>query len=205
MAGGGLKAEMLRLVVLESIYSLNSMISGTGKVHHGYSRWAIGGASVKIWSLFGPRRKFIWTFTLVLLLIFAISGCAATQKARMYSGEAVDANKQSVIRADRRAPNTRFHIISVDGERTLTDFYYFLTQGRVEEVHVLPGKHRLITRIDNLRSNMHAMGDLWLIAEPGESYILKARSQGYRVYMWLENERTGQRVGGVTGSDDEPK
>jgi hypothetical protein len=159
---------------------------------------------VKIF-LFRLPRKVFWTFNLALLLIFTISGCAATQKARMYSGEAVAANKQAVIQADRRAPNTRFHITSVDGERTLSAFYYFLTQVRVEEVYVLPGKHRLITRIDNLRSSMFATTDLWLIAEPGESYILKAQSKGYTVYMWLENERTGQRVGGVTGSDDEPK
>jgi hypothetical protein len=95
--------------------------------------------------------------------------------------------------------------VRVDGERTLNAFYYFLTQVRVEEVHVLPGKHRLIVRVEYPRSSTFATGDLWLLAWPGDAYVIKVRSQGYAIYMWLENECTGQRVGGVTGSDDEPK
>jgi hypothetical protein len=68
-----------------------------------------------------------------------------------------------------------------------------------------PGRHRLGVRfqVGNVRSS----GRLWLDAEAGKAYIVRARNDGRRVFFWIEEVDTGRTVGGIDAgedSDDDP-
>lgn len=123
----------------------------------------------------------------------------------MYPGEELEASKQAVIRVHQREDSWgKLGITHVDGNITVNFFKYLFNGGKwAGEVYVLPGKHKIQAKIEYPLSFAHSQ--IWLVAEPGETYILKALSKGYAANMWLENERTGQPVGGFIGSDDEPK
>jgi len=71
-----------------------------------------------------------------------------------------------------------------------------------DSAFVLPGKHRV--RLDYSKHRLHASANLWLVCEPGDTYVAKVRSVGYRIRFWFEDKRTGKVVGGIVGSSDEP-
>jgi len=156
-------------------------------------------------SLFRLNRYLSCSSVLsVILVALAVSGCAST-KVKMYPGKEVASNQQATIRTGPLSSSlTTMQIVRVDGKDT-ADFFAFLFHGgqRAGEVYVLPGKHNILVEMH--LAFTYAMADLWLVAEPGETYVIKYLSKGYRVRIWIENERTGRPVGGVTGSDDEPK
>jgi len=114
----------------------------------------------------------------------------------MYPGEALEAGKQAIIRSDNETGD-HIGIFKVDNKITT------LSPIRAREVSVLPGKHTIFVIVEYPFS--HASGSLWLIAEPGGRYIVKESSDWRRVTMWIEDEKTGKKVGGITGSDDEPQ
>jgi hypothetical protein len=66
-------------------------------------------------------------------------------------------------------------------------------------VSVTPGKHTIQVQ------SFSSVAELWLIAEPQTQYVVqvKGSKQGERV--WIENQQTGQPVGGIKGSADEPE
>ncbi len=137
--------------------------------------------------------------TIVFMFSVVAFGCATIENAPQPQ---MDPSKIAIIRVDPLRPaNRKIQITMVDGKVTAG---YFRAQENqfVEEVTVLPGKHKIWTKI-NLGS-AYAFGYLWLVAEPGETYVVKARFEGYGSKMWIENERTGQEVGGPVGSKDEP-
>ncbi|NCC51920.1 MAG: hypothetical protein EOM20_11985 [Spartobacteria bacterium] len=72
---------------------------------------------------------------------------------------------------------------------------------RVADAYVLPGKHNIRAKYEY--QSMYAFGDLWLVAEAGKTYTVKAESKGYSVHFWIEDTE-GKVVGGIKGSDDEP-
>lgn len=152
--------------------------------------------------LFGKQRVYLLLF-LIVFTMFMIIGCAAP-KVKMYPGDQVELSKQTIIRAvPRENKPEKFGISSVDGKRTVDIITFFFGRKWAEEVYVLPGKHKIDGHLSY--NNWVANGETWLVAEPGETYILKTSINGYLVNMWLENERTGQKVSGIPGSDDEPK
>ncbi len=153
-------------------------------------------------SPFLRNRNAVYRAIIVSLIAFVACGCAAP-RVIMYSGGELPANQQATIRGDDDAGrHLHVRIARVDDERTVGFFAYF-ADGWAREVSVLPGKHRLVIKMHI--GSSHAWGNLWLVADPGETYIVKARTEGYSTKMWLENERTGQKVGGVVGGGNEPK
>ena len=153
------------------------------------------------------RPSICSSFVIIFLLALTMAGCAASRVV-MYDGAEVDSSKHAIIRADPEQSGRSFStkgrigIVRVDGSST-TNFFSYAAHGWAGEVAVLPGKHEMVVRVDYPLS--YAMGLLWLVAEAGESYVVKARSKGYSSFIWIENERTGQPTGGVSGSEDEPK
>ncbi len=161
--------------------------------------------------------------TFIILLSFVIFGCAAP-KVKMYQGNKVDASQQAIIRTTESEKKWHMQcdeklflntgqcavaseeeeqgdviIVSVDGSfASLWSLYH-----GAGEVYVLPGKHTLILRMH--WDIWETTANLWLIVEPGGQYIIKGVAKGRRAWIWIENERTGQQVGGIVGSDDEPK
>lgn len=72
----------------------------------------------------------------------------------------------------------------------------------VDEVRLLPGKHRI---------HMHATGKiscgwayLWFVAEPEKRYAARFEFDRLRYRVWIEDLSSGETVGGRVGSKDEP-
>ncbi|MEM9101856.1 MAG: hypothetical protein AAGB12_06000 [Pseudomonadota bacterium] len=74
----------------------------------------------------------------------------------------------------------------------------------VNEIHLLPGKHtaRLTYRHHHFYDRHF---DLWFVAEPGKTYIGKYYLFNNAVRVWIEEEKTEEKVGGIVGSIDEPE
>jgi len=77
-----------------------------------------------------------------------------------------------------------------------------------EVVTLAPGNHRIHVVASGYQMPPPHMW-LWLKAEPGKDYVLKdeaskADGGGFRVRFWLEDATSGQAVGGIAGSDDDP-
>ena len=64
---------------------------------------------------------------------------------------------------------------------------------------VSPGKHTVLP-LDGPSNMMQ----IWIVAEKGKEYLLKSRCNG-KCRMWFEDTSTGATVGGLVGSEDEPK
>lgn len=149
------------------------------------------------------RQRVSLRFLPMILTLFMIAGCAAP-KVKMYSGDEVAPSKQAIIRVDPQNTRGRLRIGSVDGKMTVNYFAFLFNGGNFAgDVYVLPGKHIIGPHISD--GPFVAVGRLWVVAEQGETYILKSLTKELRVSFWMENERTGEQVGGIVGSDDEPK
>jgi len=160
---------------------------------------------VQLRRLMTTHRFYVCSsFIMILLLTLIMSGCTAS-RVIMYDGSEVEPGKQAVIRGDcEHSGEWGIKIVSVDGDLT-TNFFGYTFHGWPNEVAVLPGKHDISALTEFRFASSRPAMRLWLIAEAGERYVVKTRSKGYAVTMWIENERTGQRAGGVSGSGDEPK
>ena len=79
----------------------------------------------------------------------------------------------------------------------------FLRDAVVDEVVLAPGKHRVGYTAMKLGGGF-AQVELWFVAEPGKRYVSRSRMETYGAFVWIEDAATGQPVGGVIGSDDEP-
>ena len=131
----------------------------------------------------------------VSLIAMIVSGCAAP-KGKMYLGEEVEDSKRAVIRSEQWSSGQKIvDIRRVDGKGTGDLLTFFFSGKSAGEVYVLPGKHNII--VEARYVSAYAVADLGLVAEPGEIYVVRARTEGYRIKIWIENERTGQPVGTV--------
>ena len=62
-----------------------------------------------------------------------------------------------------------------------------------------PGRHHLQLHYEMIAVYANAL--LWLDAEPGQSYIVRRKLEGYGVRLWVEEVGTGKVVGGIAGSE----
>ena len=93
-------------------------------------------------------------------------------------------------------------IHNIDGADAISfSQYMFSGDGFPETYFVTPGKHTVLAISGGLENQMA----LWILAEPGKEYLLRMES-GYGAFrMWFEDASNGRSVGGLVGSDDEPK
>jgi hypothetical protein len=68
-------------------------------------------------------------------------------------------------------------------------------------VHVAPGRHTV--RLQYYGAGVGSSGHFWWDAAADRSYTARYRIQGERIDMWIEDDATGQRVGGVGDGEDE--
>lgn len=138
---------------------------------------------------------------LVILFGAALAGCAELE-LRTYPGDAVDPSKEVVIEAvyEHRSEAGRIYIAKLDDVRI--DEYPGGPRGTIgaHRVYTLAGKHR----VSIVLSGYTGQANLWLVAEPGETYLVKLYYGVQHKRVWIENKRTGKLTGGVVGSDDEP-
>ena len=145
---------------------------------------------------------------LILTLASACVGCAAST-VQMYSGPGKAPTEHAVVHVASPEPAGRLEIMAVDGKKT-TNFFGFMFNNNhfPGAATVLPGKHNIrvicTTKGSFWAGSDKAYVDLWWVADVGGTYVVKARFEGYSVLTWIEDERTGTTVGGITGSADEP-
>ena len=145
-------------------------------------------------------------YLFILLFVLSLSACTPSIPQKMYRGPQLEPSQESTITTKSLTgdPMPGLGISSVDGEMTITILKRWFT-GSPAEVKVLPGKHdfRLIYNTGySIRT-----ADLWVVACPGKTYVAKVRQVdvGTEIRMWIEEEESGNRVGGIKGSPDEPK
>jgi hypothetical protein len=143
----------------------------------------------------------------ILTLVLALAGCAAPV-VQMYEGPTLAPSQQVLVRVDQRGrtmASERVDIEQVDGKRTLGVGEGILsTATGAQAVYMLPGKHTLQLRYRG-PGGVRVTAHLWLVAEAGGAYLVKAAQTGDGAKIWIEDEKTGKPVGGVRGSPDEPK
>ncbi|OYY42395.1 MAG: hypothetical protein B7Y56_13370 [Gallionellales bacterium 35-53-114] len=72
-----------------------------------------------------------------------------------------------------------------------------------EAMLVDPGRHSMRVEYNYYQSTAHA--NLWLDAQAEKKYIIRCKVNGNFVLFWIEEEATGQRVGGVEHEDTPSK
>lgn len=142
----------------------------------------------------------------IVALLLALAGCAAPV-AKMYEGPMLAPSEQVIVRVESRGrtfASERVDIQAVDDKQTLAMGEGIISSSSgAEAVYMLPGKHTLRLRYRGKGAAVTA--NLWFVGEKGSSYLVRATQTGDGVKVWLEDEKTGQAVGGVRGSPDEPK
>ena len=142
-----------------------------------------------------------------IALVLALGACAAPV-VQVYDGPTLAPSQQVIVRVDQRGrtmASERVDIEQVDDKRTLGFGEGILSVATgAQAVYMLPGKHTLRLRYRG-PGNVRVTANLWLVAEAGASYLVKATQTGDGAKIWIEDEKTGQPVGGVRGSADEPK
>ena len=136
-------------------------------------------------------------FCLAIFVILSCSSGCATAPYKAYSGPDLPRDKVARIIGEIKTGvyPEKITITGVDNKPT-ADFFH------PNIVYVLPGKHNLTIKYKH--SNWYASGNLWLVASEGRSYTIKSVIKGYNILLWMEDSETGEAVGGITGSEDEP-
>ncbi|HEX4895671.1 MAG TPA: hypothetical protein VFV11_05005 [Solimonas sp.] len=132
----------------------------------------------------------------LLLTVLAMAGCATYQPAGPRT-------EQTAILALHPPGGMRqISFKEVDGKPLTLASALGLTRARAPVI-LAPGKHTV--RV-HFRAGFPLEGSakLWLVAEPGGSYLVHCDSAGYRFRCWIEDSRSGRPVGGFVGSGDEP-
>lgn len=133
-----------------------------------------------------------------LLLVVALSaGCTAGSK-KMYDGARLAPEQECRVRGeDSQSPSgkpPRIRIRYVDGQSTITAF---VDHEAPPEVVLKPGRHDLAIQYNVSDSSLTMK--FRLDCEAGAEYVAKAKLEGYRARIWLENARTGAPAGELLG------
>jgi hypothetical protein len=143
----------------------------------------------------------------IAVLLLALAGCAVAPVTQMYPGPTLAPAQHVIVRVEQRGrafASERVDIQQVDGKATLSFGEGILSSSSgAQAVYILPGKHTLQLRYRGPGAAVTA--NLWLVAEAGNSYLVKAGQTGDGLKVWIEDEKTGKPAGGVRGSADEPK
>jgi len=140
----------------------------------------------------------------VLLLLLA-SGCSS-----IHTQKGIDLKDKSsfvTISTDTEKNNRilsgldkRVVITTLNGKNLFRmgwDFVY------PDVVHVNEGVQTLQVRFNHM--NNYADSCLWVNSKLGENYIVKKEIRDYSVMFWIENIESGERVGGICGSEPSKK
>jgi hypothetical protein len=142
---------------------------------------------------------------LSVIFLLIISGCSS-----IHTQKGVDLNNKSsfvTISTETEKENRilsgldkRVVITTLNGKslfRMGWDFVY------PDVVKVTSGIQTLEVRFNHM--NNFADSCLWVETKLGENYIIKRKIHDYSVMFWVENIDTGERVGGICGSQPSNK
>lgn len=147
-----------------------------------------------------------WWLMLALVLLLPPSALAKQWKAhKTYEGDDLPDNEIAHLRisqdSDRRFLFNRrgLAVRSID-DKPVSKWTERIV---VDELLLKPGKHRIGYLATDLAGRF-AVLDLWFVAAPGKTYVSRTEATRYSVRVWIEDAETGERVGGIAGSADEP-
>ena len=153
------------------------------------------------------RRHFrpYWLFPALLALL---TGCSTVKPYRAYPDKTLPKDQVAKIVPETMgggilvSMNRTVVIERVDGKRTYGWWYPRNDVMPLRDVYVLPGKHTIGLKFQS--GSLYARGDLWFVAEAGKSYFVTAGTKGYEVHFMIKDV-DGKPVGGISGSEDEPR
>ena len=146
---------------------------------------------------FLPRK-----FTCLLLFSFVLAGCSTVPYFKAYKGEK-EIDELAVLKGETKGEkgffvSTREHTyISYVSNMPTHKFFDPVP----ENILVEPGRHYL--QVNYRGPKGEAFSKVWLDAERGKTYIVKAKEKGGRAFFWIEDEETGKPVGGIPGGEPE--
>ena len=147
-----------------------------------------------------PHLLLMRLFGLILLGSL-VAGCGSTAPFKAYDGETRKVETLALIKGETMdAEGTLFPeittiaILEVDNKATSSSFFE-----ESQSVLVEPGRRYL--KVLFIHALSRASGRLWLDAEMGKTYIVKSLSNYHSVVFWIEDEKTGEKVGGIPGGE----
>ncbi len=139
--------------------------------------------------------KSIVTIAALILL----TGCTVAPK-QAYSGPRLEPKAEAVLSAAGQHSavgfDTKTFIAKVDGV-SMRDTGAALAGQMFPYPHMVyltPGRHTIELVV--ALGTRYSRGDVWFVAEPGETYTAENMIDGYSVKMWIANKR-GEPVGGI--------
>jgi hypothetical protein len=143
-----------------------------------------------------------WTFLIILSSLFI--GCA-TPPYKAYDDVSLTSDKVATIKAmGNRGIDVIFGFTAIDGKSIVSLLTKAIPLKKPpQEISVLPGKHTL--EIYYAKGQYQPITvDRWIVAEAGKTYWVQYNFDYTKVAIWIQDSE-GKLVGGVVGSDDEPK
>lgn len=144
-----------------------------------------------------------WMSFPLLSVLFLTAGCEPPALKHCYPGLQRPTSELALIKSTGLRDDLfqkRIYgsfVTAIDGKSSAG----FL-QNHPESLYVTPGKHVLDIYYNDV---VHfAKGELWLVAEPGKTYLLITIKKGYGCIFFFQEEDSGKTVGGIKGSVDEP-
>jgi len=145
---------------------------------------------------------FLNKFTVLTILIVMLTACASIV------GE-VDPTKEISLEGTGKAlvfaDSDNTHVSALTRGKNNHDFITRLDGkglhrlgGRAdfpEALLVEPGRHNISVMYQYYQLTANA--DLWFDAQAEKSYIIRSKTSGMTIYFWIEDQATGQKVGGI--------
>lgn len=138
------------------------------------------------WSIFLMETN-LKDLRLALGISMLLFFCGCTTKVT-YEGARLAATEEVKLLGEKSGLG-HVTVITVDGEYTPS------FSAGVSTAYLKPGRHS-ITIQWNLYTAI-AQANLWFDAAPGHSYQARASRREGRLRLWIEDQQTGQPVGGI--------
>ena len=137
-----------------------------------------------------------FSFFLLLVIALFMHGCATMD---VYQGPEMNSDGIAVLKVIDKETS----VSNIDGKAT-TSQASFAVKGRFEqELTLLPGKHRIIIVHGGWRE-VSSKAFYELDAQKGHTYLVQSKTVDKSTALWLEDEKSKERVGHILGSMNEP-
>ena len=124
---------------------------------------------------------------------------------KAYEGPEVPVEQQVILKIPEIHPphvyqaNPKLRIVSVDG-RNIGN--WFTGAKRADEFRFLPGKR--VIQFQMQWGRLVGYSNLWFVGVAGKTYSTHLEFDRWNFKLWINDDATGQPVGGIHGASDEP-
>jgi len=138
---------------------------------------------------------------LATLLAIFLPDIAAAADVYRYQGAPLPPDQESVITVQpkecRYMACRTVKFLKIDGMKT------GLIGTAFKELHLKPGKHKFDLFVPY--GTWQVDDSLWLVTQPGQTYVLHHTGSSKEPFNFWFEDASGSRVGGKSGSLDEPE